>query len=113
MSGLAKSLEQCTIAAKAVSIATLALTGLEHCLEVVEHQQARATPQQFQQHCEPRAFALRRHNPLVRQNADGACNPLADGRCIAQAAPVRTLESRRYAMGQPCNKYRLADAAHP
>ena len=47
---------------------------------------------------------------MVRQEADGTGQPFTGGECIAQATPVQALEHRRYVLGQPRGKCRLADA---
>jgi len=53
MPGLANGSQQCAVAGKAIPIAPLALTWLEHRFKVVKHEQARPISQELEQHCEP------------------------------------------------------------
>src|SRR5437588_232447 len=62
---LAHCAQQCAVASKAVSIAPLVLTWLEHRLKVVEHQQARPISQKLEQDGEPSRGVVRRLAPVL------------------------------------------------
>ncbi len=62
---LADGLQQCAVFRKAVSIAPLLLTSLEHRLKVVEHEQASLLSQQLEQRCDSRRVTLRRRHAIA------------------------------------------------
>src|SRR5438105_1096323 len=76
MPRLAHCAQQCAVAGKAVSIAPLVLTWLEHRLKVVEHQQARPISQKLEQDGEPSRVVLRWHDAVGRKEPNRACQPL-------------------------------------
>src|SRR5690349_19655600 len=88
MSCLTQVPQQGAVSSKAVSIAALLVSGLEHRLEVVEHQQATPIPQELKQRGKSCRLGYRWNTMLVRQEADCACQPLANRQRVAQAPPV-------------------------
>src|SRR5436309_1721022 len=91
---LADGVQHGAVTGKAVSIAPLLLTWLEHRLKIVEHEQTRPVSQELEQRGESRRLALRWHQVVGRQEANRACHPLASRECVAQAPPVHALEGR-------------------
>src|SRR5437588_8400820 len=108
MPGLADGLQQCAVAGKAMSIAPLLLTWLEHRLKIVEHQQTRPVSQELEQRGESRRLALRWYQVVGGQKANRACHPLASRECVAQAPPVHALEGRCCLLSYPRGECRLA-----
>jgi hypothetical protein len=108
MSPFADGLQHPAVTGIAVSVASLPIAWLQQRLEVVEHQQARPLSQELEQYCSLRGFALGWHNPLVRQEADGSCQPLAGG-----SASRKLRQYTRWRVGATSWANRAASAVLP
>ncbi len=107
---LTQRLHERSVAGQPAAVAAVPLAGLEQRLEVVQHQQAPPLAQQAEQCCDLLRLIRRRHQAPVRQEADGAGQPLACGWRVAQTAPVHVFEALRDLLAKFGGQTRLADA---
>src|SRR5438270_6449864 len=109
MAGLADGSQYCAVAGQAGPIPSLALTWLEYCLKVVEHEQAALFPQELDQDRQSFGLALRWYQVVGRQEADRGYQPLGGRQCVTQAPPVDAQEARCGVLGQARCECGLAD----